>query len=110
MKTLAEIIEQVKDGGKPEYDELRYALLAMDFLNADLNLFVMMDLYGKDKLQGWDKKRYEMKYEHRQKAFQQDPKIYVGGFDPDSPGYQEERAIHKRIYDKFMTMQAGKGE
>lgn len=33
MKTLAEIIELTRNGGKPEYDELRYALCALDHLN-----------------------------------------------------------------------------
>lgn len=29
MKTLHEIIEETKDGGRPDYDELRYALVEM---------------------------------------------------------------------------------
>lgn len=109
MKTLFEIIEAVKDGERPEYDELRYALLAMDFLETDLHQFLLMDLYGKDKLQGWDKKRFEMKYEQHQKALGIDPKTYVGSFDPDFPGRQEERAAYKQIFDKFMATRAGEG-
>lgn len=108
MKTLFEIIEAVKDGERPEYDELRYALLAMDFLETDLHQFLLMDLYGKDKLQGWDKKRFEMKYEQHQKALKMDPKTYVGSFDPDLLGRQKERAAHKRIFEKFMVTKAGK--
>lgn len=102
MKTLSEIIEATKDGQKPEYDELRYALLVMDFLFIDISQFVMMDLYGKDKLQGWDKKKYEMKYEHKRKALNSDPKKFIGSFDPDLPGRQEERETHKRIFDNIM--------
>ena len=110
MRTLFEIVEAVKDGGCPEYDELRYALLATDFLLTDISQFVLMDLYGKGKLDDRDKKRYEMKYEHRRKALNTDPKIYVGSFDPDAPGRQEERAMFKRVFDKFMTLRSEEGE
>ena len=34
MKTLAEIITDCKDGKTPEYDELRYAVVALDILLA----------------------------------------------------------------------------
>lgn len=101
MKTLLEIVEAVKDGEKPEYDELRYALLAVDYLHTDLNNFVLLDLYGKDKLQGFDKKRYEMKFENRKQAFAKTPKEYIGSFDPDLPERQQERAMHKKIAAKF---------
>ena len=102
MRTLFEIIEAVKDGERPEYDELRYALLATDFMLTDISQFVLMDLYGKGKLEDWDKKKYETKCEHRQKALNTDPKTYVGSFDPDAPGRQKERAMHKRIFDKLL--------
>ena len=32
MRTLYDIITEAKDGGKPAYDELLYALLAVDAL------------------------------------------------------------------------------
>jgi len=102
MRTLFEIIEAVKDGERPEYDELRYALLVTDFMLTDIGQFVLMDLYGKGKLEGWDKKKYEIKEELRQKALNTDPKTYVGNFDPDAPGRQKERAMHKRIFDKLL--------
>ena len=53
-------------------------------------------------MEGWDKKKYEMKDEHRRKALNTDPKTYVGSFDPDAPGRQKERAMHKRIFDKLL--------
>ena len=102
MRTLFEIIEAVKDGERPEYDDLRYALLATDFMLTDISQFVLMDLYGKGKLEGWDKKKYELKDEHRRKALNTDPKTYVCNFGPDAPGRQKERAMHKRIFDKLL--------
>ena len=103
MRTTLEIIESIKDGEKPDYDELRYALLVADFLMTDINQFVLMDLYGKDKLQGWDKKKYEMKYESRQKILNNDAKKAIGSFDPDLPERQKERALFKKIGDKFLN-------
>ena len=102
MRTLFEIIEAVKDGERPEYDELRYALLVTDFMLTDISQFVLMDLYGKGKLEGWDKKKYEMKDEQRRKALNTDPKIYIGNFDPDAPGRQRERELHKKLFEKIM--------
>ena len=102
MRTLFEIIEAVKDGERPEYEELRYALLATDFLLIDLSQFVLMDLYGKGKLEGWDKKKYEVKCDNRRKALNMDPKTYVGSMDPDSPGRQELREMHKEILEKII--------
>lgn len=104
MRTLFEIVEAVKDGERPEYDELRYALLATDFLLTNIDQFVLMDLYSKGKLDDRDKKRYEIKYEQRRKALNTDPKIYVGSFDPDLPGSQESREVSRRIFDKFMAI------
>ena len=102
MRTLFEIIEAVKDGERPEYDELRYALLATDFMLTDISQFVLMDLYGKGKLEDWDKKKYETKCEHRRKALNTDPKTYVGSFDPDLPDRQKEREFHKKLFEKIM--------
>ena len=101
MRTTLEIIEAVKDGKKPDYDELRYALLVMDYLEGDMHRFVLMDLFGKDKLQGFDKVRFEMRFKSRQKILNNDAKKAIGSFDPDLPGRQEERTIHKKIGEKF---------
>lgn len=100
MRTLIEIIEDVKDGKKPEYEELRYALVVMDFLSIGIDTFLLMDLYGKGKLQDWDKKKFELKWEIKQKALKSDPKVYAGSLDPDLPERQKERALFKKIGDK----------
>jgi hypothetical protein len=109
MKTTIDIIESVKDGERPDYDELRYALLVMDYLEGDMYHDVLLNLFGKDKLQGLDKLRFKMHSESRQKILNNDAKKAIGSFDPDLPGRQEERALHKKIGEKFMTAQAGEG-
>lgn len=109
MKTTIEIIEAVKDGERPDYDELRYALLVMDYLEGDIHRFVLLDLFGKDKLQGFDKKHFEMKYESRQKILNNDAKKAIGSFDPDMPRYQAQREIHKRIGERFFEDREPKG-
>lgn len=103
MRSTLEIIEAVKDGEKPDYDELRYALLVMDYLEGDHQRFVLMDLYGKNKLLGFDKTRFEMKYKSRQKILNNDAKKAIGSFDPDLPKRQQERAINKKIGEKYFN-------
>lgn len=110
MKTLIEILEEVKDGGRPEYDDLRYALLIMDFWEFKLFNYVLMDLYGKEKLDKFGKLRFEIHYKSRQKSFNMSPKQAIGSFDPDLPGRQEERAMHKKIGNKLFAADTEKGE
>jgi hypothetical protein len=102
VRTTIEIIEAVKDGERPEYDELRYALLVIDSLDTMLNNFVLMDLYGKDKLDKFGKMKYENQCESRKKILNNDAKKAIGSFDPDLPGRQGERALHKKIGEKFL--------
>jgi hypothetical protein len=102
MRNLLDIIEFVKDGGKPDYDELRYALLVIDAEYIMLSNFVLMDLYGKKKLDKFGELKFDNYYKGHQKAMNSDPKIYIGSFDPDLPGYQEDRARNQKIYDIIM--------
>lgn len=101
MRNLCDIIEAVKDGEKPEYDEIRYALLAVDallyFANNDVKKLLkepvnplVKELIEKDNF-----KRFHS-------ALNKDPKSYVGNQDPDLPEYQEDRARSKLIYENFM--------
>jgi len=98
MRSLNDIIEAVKDGEKPDYDELRYALLVLDFIGT-MTQSMVLGLYGKDNLNGFDKLKIDNNYKMRQKAFSTDPKHYIGSFDPDLPGYQEDRARSQRIFN-----------
>lgn len=101
MRDLCQIIEMVKDGGRPEYDELRYALLAVDALLTFANNDVKKLL--KEPVSPLVKALVKSDNPRRlQIALNKDPKAYVGSWDPDAPGRQEEREMHKRVFGNIM--------
>ncbi len=102
-KTLGTIMEEVMDGLKPEYDDLRYALIAM----SSLRIFDSMALY---KL--WDKERngkYNPKlfglewqanesHNRTKTAFGKPPKEWLGtNHDPDCDECQRFRKGAKNL-------------
>ena len=93
MRTLFEIIDSVKAGEQPEYDELRYALLALDAASTLACTALIRD------------KRRELNKESACKtmhnALNNDPTEYLGwGYNPDNPDYQKFRKAAIGIYDK----------
>jgi len=109
MKTLIEIIEDVKDGVKPEYDDLRYALLAMCALrhfdnnalyklwNKERNGKYKPDFFGLE----WE---VEESFKRTKSALNQPPKLFVGEtHDPDIEECQKFRKFAKKILEKAET-------
>lgn len=89
MKKLTDIIDEVKEGGVPSVDELRYAVCALDTLSA----FDASDLRNN---RGW-----EESFNRRKRALAVDPKKWVGWEnDPDNPEYQKRRALALALLDK----------
>jgi len=104
MKTLREIIEAVKDGKKPEYDELRYALLALSFLHS-LDSQYILKVYQKST----DDKPFGLKFlaeesfNRSKRAYAIPPKEYVGdNWNPDNPDYQKQRQRYKKLIDMIL--------
>lgn len=101
MRTLYEIIEQTEDGGKPTYEELRFALLAyhslLFFADGDVKKLQEDDVsqFTKDWVRNENHNRYR-------KALNQDPFVYIGNNNPDLPAVKKQREICSKIYDKFM--------
>lgn len=91
MRTLFEIIESVKDGERPYYEELRYALVALDnlawFDRKDMtklavaeNVPAVWGLKGNESFKRW------------KRAMGKDPKKWLGpGYDPDTAECQAMR-------------------
>ena len=106
MKTLGEIINDVKDGKKPNYEDLRYTVVALSALhhfafNSILEL-ARREKEGKYKpsLFGleWHAKE---RFDNFQAALKLPLKQYVGtSHDPDSTECQEWRAMSKRLLAK----------
>ena len=105
MMTLNEIIESVRDGGRPDYEDLRYAICAM----AALQVFDSRALMKLAQAEREGKKpfminsaewQWEEYFNRHKRAGQKPPKEYVGwSNDPDNPDYLERRKVAMRIAD-----------
>lgn len=101
MRILSEIIEDVKAGGKPEYDELRFALLAYNALLffADRDVRRLSEPTVSELIK---KLTNEENFNRHKKALEKDPKVYIGNDNPDLPEYQEQRKQSERIFNGIM--------
>lgn len=90
MKSLREIIELTKSGGKPDYDELRYALVAMCLLKR-LDVTALQRLFKLEKEKQYDPLKNGIEFELNEcinktkEALAKDPKEWLGPVnDPDN--------------------------
>jgi hypothetical protein len=105
MRTLYEIIEDCKTDKRPEYDELRYALLVMTGI---LNLVnhELCDLYisGKMPTELIRKFKISSVCSMYGKALGKSPKEYLGWHnDPENPEYQKFHELGNRIVEKALN-------
>lgn len=104
MRTLAEIIEDCKTNGRPDYDELRYSLLVMtgvlNLVNSELtNLY----FEGKMPQEFIRKLKLDGICSMYGKALNKPPKEYLGwNNDPENPEYQKFHAMASRLVDKAL--------
>lgn len=105
MKTLGEIITDVKDGKKPDYEDLRYAVLAL----SHLHMFYVQDLLKIHKKTKVDepfgiKWLTEESFNRSQKVMSTSPRDFVGKeYDPDSSQYQKRREMMRGLVDKIIS-------
>lgn len=105
MKTLYDIITEAKDGGKPAYDELLYALLAVDALAHFDAQFVLhlSDQVGKltpQMAEFWA----EESFQRNKEALNADPKAWLGwDNDPANPEYRKRRRIAVRLAEAALA-------
>jgi len=89
MKTLYEIIAEAKDGGKPEYDELLYGLLALDAL-AHFDRDFIISLPEKPSRQRHLEMWAEETFKRYKSALEKPPREWLGpNYDPANPYYQD---------------------
>ena len=102
MKTLDEICEELKTNGRPDYEDVRYAALALNLLlNAALrdrsNLLNDINLSPHRLRTIRESNIFE-------KAFKAPPKDFLGpSYDPENPEYQKTHKIFKRLLDAAMN-------
>ena len=100
MRTLGEIVDMAKDGRKPEYDELRYAVVAL----AALQHFDMNGLRRVRKLPTLAAHEHEESWRRLQTAYNKPPKDYVGAeHDPDDPEVQARIRASRKLFEKIAS-------
>lgn len=110
--TLSEIIDSIRDGKRPDYEDLRYAICAMDALLtfADMSLKTLWDveLGNKNGRFFTAEKEYENQFYRLKRALAKPPKEYVGwNNDPDNPEFLKRRNISKQIFNRIMDKNNG---
>lgn len=99
----------VKSGGRPEYDELRYAVCALDALTTFDQLALMKLANGqregkKPVLVYSAEWQHSESFERMKRALAKTPKDYVGwNNDPDNQEYLDRRKANKKIAEKFFN-------
>ena len=98
MRTLYEIIEDVKTNRKPDYEELRYALLASDSLSTLALMDLRKVLFNNPSPMIIEMMKNDMKYS---KALNKSPKEWLGwSNDPENPEYQLFHKMGLKLVDK----------
>jgi TRAP-type C4-dicarboxylate transport system substrate-binding protein len=104
---LHEIISVVRDGGRPDYEDLRYAICALDAL-AVFNRSAFMKLAEAERegrkpfMTSSAQWQWEEHYRREQTALGKPPKEYVGwNNDPDNPEFLARRKRAQAFMQKF---------
>ena len=108
-KTLGEIIEEVDSGGRPDYDDLRYAFIAMKALrHFDAN--AIRELREREEKGRYRPELFGLKWQAEESfrrfkaALGVPPKHYVGpSHDPDTEECQKWRRISRGIFNDVMA-------
>ena len=109
MKTLGEIIEAAKSGERPDYDDLRLAVCAMDALMTfDRQAIWKLaegEEQGKKQFLVWSSVwQRDEQFQRVKRAMSTEPKTYLGAnYNPDSPAAQERRRMSIALMDKAIA-------
>jgi hypothetical protein len=107
MKTLGEIIDAVRSGDKPEYDELRYAVCVMDALatfdrQAFMRLAANEELGKKPFMNTSAVWQWNEFFERMKRAMEKCPKDWIGwNNDPDNPDFLKRRNEAKQLLSRL---------
>lgn len=103
IRCLGEIIDSVKRGEKPDYDELRYALLAcVSLLNIEHRQLREELQREKPAAKFIRDMKLKNSFDAYKGAMQSSPKDWIGwDHDPDNQDYQKRYEIGNRMIDKF---------
>lgn len=111
MRPLGEIVEAARSGERPDYEELRYAVCALEALavfaqNALLKLAEAERGARPCVLTGSAEWQVSEHFRRVSSAYARSPKEYLGWEnDPDNPQYVSRRKSSKAIFDACLTKQ-----
>lgn len=104
MKTLSEIINAVKAGEKPDYEDLRFALIAMDALH-NRSFMALLKLASREREGKYNPKMFGLQHQAEERfkclkaALAIPPKEYVGeSHNPDNPEVQAFRQTALKVW------------
>lgn len=104
MRTLSEIIEEAKSGGKPAHEECYYALLAYEALMTMCQRSLMDAAHKEDRAPAFRKLLSEKMFNTYKGALDRPPRAWLGwNNDPANPEYQRRREIGLKLVDKFFA-------
>jgi hypothetical protein len=114
MKTLGEIIEAARSGERPDYDELRMAVCAMDLLMT----FDRQAIWKLAEAEIEKKKPFlvnsaiwqrDENFGRVKRAMGKPPSEYLGAsYNPDSPEVQERRRMSISLMDRAISRSGAK--
>lgn len=112
MRTLLEIVEDIKDGKKPDYEELRYAVLVYSWIfSIEHNNYIEVLLSEKEIPKHVKKLKADSSFAMYKTALNTSPKEYLGWRnDPDNPEYQKFRKKGNKFLDMVMRECKGSGQ
>lgn len=108
-KTLGEIIEAARSGERPDYDDLRLALCALDILG----VFDRQALMALAEAENQGHKPFlsrsavwqnEERFGRMKRALRKTPREFLGeNYNPDSPEVQARRRQSMVLVERFMA-------
>lgn len=104
MRSYLDIIIDLQDGKKVDYEEARLAALAGNYMlqGAERNIVDLVDYASANQKKDFKSVGAILSYESRFKSRKIPVDKYLGSFHPDYPGRQKERQFHNAIFDKFV--------
>jgi len=109
MKTLGEVIDVCKNGGKPDLDDARFAICALDalltFESTALMRLAQREDEGKSPgIMFSAGRNWETHFNRVKKAMNKPPLEWLGpNSHPDDPAVQERRKTSQKIWDAAMA-------
>lgn len=102
MRNLVDIIEDCKDNKKPDYEELRYAVLALAAIQSfDHRKLREVCMDEKPKSEMIRKMIAENSFSMYKTALNKSPKEYLGwNNDPENPEYQDFRKVGNKLLER----------